>query len=355
MRSVLLLSLLVVGGCKTAPAPAPVPPTPEEELAALLKSIPVECVAPATGSPVECPPAVEATLGNACVVERFDARSGRSTDRLVFVDGLLVREELTLSANAGAVTAFRYDGARRLREQTRCFSASAGASDWSPTWRPALAEVIEAPVDQRAHTVLTYAGDAGVPATADVTSTTGDAGFQLRLCYAYADGHRARRVQTFRDRTATLQTEVRTYAWAKERLQSIDVRRVGLKGTAVASRSSFRVAFTWDDAARLSAYTRGDDTTRFTWDARGRLVSAFNGTASFAWDDRDRLIEMKVGDASLDGHFTWDEGGRIASAQFANGEGYRVVYGTACARDLRAESVTPSIDPFLFYEGKDAL
>jgi hypothetical protein len=91
----------------------------------------------------------------------------------------------------------------------------------------------------------------------------------------------------------------------------------------------------------------------FTWDERGRFV-AF-GDIAIDWDERGRLSGLHPEDADLDGHFEWDESGRIKSATFKSGGGFSVSYGPQCAPGFSPPPVTPSVDGYLFYEGKDEL
>ncbi len=346
-----VLGLLV--GCATSPSgTSSTPPAAEDELTTLLKSIPLDCVVPPGDGGVDCPAPFVAPPG-ACVVQRTDARSGTRTDLLVYVDDRLVHQELTLASNATQVLSLEYDGQQRLLKKRGCFTAGAGEPTWSPSWRPPFA-VYDAAFEERVETTLHYDGDAGVPRIADLTTTSGpDAGVQARVCSWYADARRTKRIQTVRDGSPTMQTQVRTYEWTKARLDAIDSKSLALRGTGVVGRKSARVSFIYDEHGRLSALTTPEATTKFGWNAKGQLESA--GSARFEWNALGQLSALKLGDPALDGTFTWDTGGRIESALFANGEGYRVTYGPGCAKDFRAAEVTPSTEPFLLYEGKDAL
>ena len=151
----------------------------------------------------------------------------------------------------------------------------------------------------------------------------------------------------------TLQTQVRNYAWSKARLDAIELHNLALRGTSVVRRNDAKVTFSYGPGEQLLSITAGPSSTKFTWDPQGRLATY--GTVVFEWNEQDQLAGTKFGDPTLDGRFAWDEGGRIEGASFANGDGYRVAYGAACPRDFRAAGVTPSVEPFLSYEGKDAL
>jgi hypothetical protein len=357
MRSV-LLSLFLLSACRTpsvaepsAPKPAPAP-TPEEEIAALLQSIPPDCVAPTTAPSFECPRAFTAPAGS-CVVERTDTRSGRVTDWLVYVDGLLVRQELTLSSTSRAVTESSWDTARRLVSKTTCFTSSGGEPDWSPTWRP-VDGASETPLQEAVQTSVHFSADEKRAKSADVTlrSANGETK-QVRICSTWDGERKTRRVQTARNGVASMLIEVRAYEFKQSLLSAIDVNALSLKGTSVAGKNHTHVEYTRDASGRLSAWTAGPAHGQYLWDARGRLV-AFN-EAMLGWNDEGRLVKLELGDPALDATFTWDTGGRIESAHFANGEGYRVTYSAACPRELRADGLTPSAAPFLSWEGPDEL
>lgn len=355
MQRLFLCVFLVSCRAPVVSAPAPKPVVSEQdELAALLLSIPAECTAAAPLEAISCP-APEPVPESACVVERFDARSGRLTDRLVYVGDDLVRQEQVVSAHTKEATTLRYDAAHRVTEKTVCFAAGAGEPAWSPAWRPPMA-VYDAPVTEQARTVIQYVGDSRSPRFAQTDSSSGvDEGYRLKRCYAYDEaGRRARRFQTFRTQVpAALQVQSRTYRWTEVGLASIDVKNVSLQGRAVAARSGYRVDFTYDAAGRLKEHQSAGATTRFTYDERGRFT-AYAGI-TFDWDDAGRLRGFHPGDDALDGTFTWDASGRIASATFKNGEGFRVTYGAQCKSGFSPPPVTPSVEGYLFYEGKDEL
>jgi hypothetical protein len=347
-----LLALLVVMACRTSAPETAVekvaaPRSPEEELAALLKSIPPECVAPTSGPDFGCPGAF-VVPPEACVIERVDAKSERVTDWLVYVDGLLVRQELTVSSHAREVTQSEYDASRRLVRKTTCLTSGAGEPSWSPTWRPPFAEY-ETPAQERVLTVVTPGPEGNV---ADVTlRSAGGEGQQVRVCSWSKGAQRVKRIQTVRRAQTALVVDYRTYAFEDERLASMDVRSVSLQGTSVAGRNQVKVAFRYDVQGRLSSYEAGPSRGEYVWDEKGRL-SRFN-TARLAWNEKDQLVKLELGDPAFDGTFTWDEKGRIESAVFGNGEGYRVRYGASCPAELRAEGLTPSAAPFLSYEGRE--
>jgi len=324
------------------PAPAP---SPEEELAALLKSIPPECVAPPSAPDFACPGAFVAPPGS-CVIERVDTKSARVTDWLVYVDGLLVRQELTVSSHANEVTQSEYDAMRRLVRKVTCLTSGAGEPTWSPTWRPPLAEY-ERPAQERVQTVVTPGPEGSV---ADVTlRSAGGEGQQVRVCSWSKGAQQVKRIQTVRRAPTSLVVDHRTYAFVKEQLAAIDVRSVSLQGTSVAGRNQVKVAFSYDAQGRLSSYEAGPTRGEYAWDEKGRL-SRFNG-ARLAWNQSGQLVRLGLGDPAFDGTFTWDEKGRIESAVFGNGEGYRVRYGASCPAELHPASLTPSATPFLSYEG----
>ncbi|MDP1827773.1 MAG: hypothetical protein Q8L48_31155 [Archangium sp.] len=354
MQRLLLCVLLV--SCRPPPVSAPPKPavSEQDELAALLLSIPAECTAAAPLEAVSCP-AADPLTSEACVVERFDTRSGRLTDRLVYEGEDLVRQEQVVSAHTKAATTLRYDAAHRLTEKTACFAAGAGEPSWSPSWRPPMA-VYDAPMNEQTRTVIQYVGDSRSPRFAQTDSSTGaDEGYRMKLCYAYDEaGRRARRFQTFRSQVpAALQVQSRTYRWTETKLASIETKNVSLQGRAVAARSGYRVDFAYDPAGRLSEYQSAGATTRFKYDERGRFI-AYAGI-TFDWDDAGRLRGFHPGDDALDGTFEWDSSGRIASATFKNGDGFRVTYGERCKAGFSPPPVTPSVEGYLFYEGKDEL
>jgi YD repeat-containing protein len=286
------------------------------------------------------------------VVERRDTRTKRLTDRLVYAGTQLVTNEHVVSAHTRAITTLTWDEKNRLREKTTCFSAGAGEPDWAPKWRPPMA-VYEQALTQHSRTRITYDGESSRPAFAQLDSTAGESGSRMKLCYAYDEqGRRARRIQTFRDQTpASLQVESRKYTWSDQRLASIDYRSVALKERSVAGRGQYRVAFAYDDEGRVIEQTvthanQPPSSVRLKYE-HGRLVSY--GDVTLQWDAAGRLTGL------LDGRFEWDESGRIKSATFEHGEGFFVTYGAACAAGFSPPAVTPSVDGYLFYEGKDEL
>jgi hypothetical protein len=347
----LLMSCPPAAVITTAPAAEPKPPSEQAELEALLLSIPPACASIEPLAQLECPPK-PAEAADACVVERYDTRSKRLTDRLVYSGTQLVTNEHVVSAHTRAVTTFTWDDKQRLQEKLTCFSAGAGEPEWAPSWRPPMA-VYEAPLTQLTRTRLTYDGDSERPTFAQIDSSSGETAYKLKLCYAYDEhGRRARRIQTYRDKTpSTLQVESRKYAWTDQQLASIDFRTVALKERSLAGRTRYSVAFTYDPEGHLTGQTvtqpnQQPSTTKLTYE-KGRLVSYADVTIE--WDERGRLRGM------LDGHFDWDESGRIKSGTFKDGEGFFVTYSRTCVPGFSPSPVTPSVDGYLFYEGKDEL
>lgn len=341
-----------------APPPTPKPPSEQTELEALLLSIPPACASIEPLEAIACPPK-QAEPPNACVVERYDTKSKRLTDRLVYAGTQLVTNEHVVSAHTRAVTTSTWDGQHRLRERVTCFTAGAGEPEWFPTWRPPMA-VYEQGLQQQSRTRITYDGESSRPAFAQLDSTAGEASSRMKLCYAYDEhGRRARRIQTYRDQTpAALQVESRKYAWNDQQLASIDFRSVALKERALAGRGRRRAAFSYDERGRLTDQTvtmneQPPSTVRFVYDERGRLRAY--GEVTFEWDEQGRLTALHPGDPELDGRFQWDESGRIKAATFKNGEGFSVTYSQPCAPGFSPPPVTPSVDGYLFYEGKDEL
>ena len=338
MRLLAPLLLAFLPGCQTPPKPKAT--TEQEELTALLLSIPTECAAASPLAQVACPPA-QPEPEDACVVERFDVRSKRLTDRLVFVGEELVREEQVVSSHTREELTLRYDAAHRLTEKTSCFIAGVGPPEWSPTWRPPMA-VYDAPMTQVTRTTISWVGDTRTPRFAQTDSSSD----RMRYCYAYdAEGRRSRRFQTFRAEAepTSLQVQVRSYAYAADaKLASIDVKSLVLQGRALASRKGWRVDFAYDQAGRLSEYNSNGSTTRLQYDDAGRFV-AFS-SITFDWDEAGRLKGFHPGEPALDGQFEWDATGRIAGAKFANGEGFEVKYGARCRAGFSAPPVTPSVE-----------
>ena len=97
----------------------------------------------------------------------------------------------------------------------------------------------------------------------------------------------------------------------------------------------------------------GEFITRFRYDERGRFV-AYAGI-TFDSDDAGRLTGFHPGDPTLDGRFEWDASGRIERATFESGDGYRVTYAPTCPAGFSPPPVTPNVEGYLFYEGKDDL
>ena len=348
MRLFAPLLLLLFSGCQTPPQPKAV--AEQEELTALLLSIPAECAVTSPLEQVTCPPTPPDPEG-ACVVERFDVRSKRPTDRLVYVGEELVREEQIVSSHTREELTLRYDEAHRLTEKTSCFLAGVGEPEWSPTWRPPMA-VYDAPMTQVTRTAISYDGDTRTPRFAKTDSSLD----RMRYCYVYdAQGRRSRRFQTFRAEAqpTSLQVQVRTYAYADAKLSSIDVKSLVLQGRALASRKGWRVDFAYDEAGRLTESNSNGSTTRFQYDEAGRFI-AFS-SITFDWNEGGRLKGFHPGEPALDGQFEWDATGRISRAQFVNGEGFEVRYGSRCAAGFSPPPVTPSVEGYLFYEGKDEL
>lgn len=340
------------------PAATPKPPSEETELEALLLSIPPACASLEPLEAVACPPK-PSEPPNACVVERYDTKTKRLTDRLVYAGTQLVIDEHVVSSHTRAITTLSWDDKNRLQERATCLSAGAGEPEWFPTWRPPMA-VYEQGLQQQGRTRVTYDGDSGRPTFVSIDSTAGEATSRMKLCYAYDEhGRRARRIQTYRDQTpAALQVESRKYAWNDQQLASIDFRTVALKARALAGRGRYRVTFSYDRAGRLTDQSvaindQPPSVVRFTYDAQGRLASY--GDITFDWNEQGRLVGLHPRDAELDGQFEWDDGGRIKSATFKNGEGFSVTYGRTCAPHFSPLPVTPSVDGYLFYEGKDEL
>ncbi|MDP3153415.1 MAG: hypothetical protein Q8N23_12125 [Archangium sp.] len=290
----------------------------------------------------------------ACIVERFDLRSNRLTDRLVYAGSDLVHEERVVSAHTKENTTFTYDEGHRLVEKTLCLNAGAGEPEWHPSWRPPMA-VYDEPLTAQTRTVIFYEGDTRSPRFARIDSSSGEDGYRMKLCYAYdAAGQRARRFQTFRTQVeAALQVQVRSYTRKGGQLSAIETKNLALKGRALAGQTNSRVDFLYDEARRLTGYRTGEYTTRLRYDERGRFV-AFAGT-TFESDDAGRLQRFHAGDPALDGRFEWDASGRIERASFESGDGYRVTYAPTCAAGFSPPPVTPSVEGYLFYEGKDEL
>jgi hypothetical protein len=352
MTDVRLLALLlaVLVGCQTAPKPKA--PSDRDELAALLLSIPAECVAISPLDVVECAPAPPDPEG-ACVVERFDVGTKRLTDRLVYVGEDLVREEQVISSHTREDLTLRYDALHRLVEKRSCFAAGTGEPEWSPSWRPPMA-VFDAPMKQASRTALSYVGDTRRPRFAQSDSTSGADSDRMKLCYAYdAAGNRSRRFQTFRtNRPAELQVNVRAYTWQGAKLSSVVVKDLVLKGQAIARRGGSRTDYAYDKSGRVLE-TSGTSTIPYRYDERGRFI-AF-GQVTFDWDDAGRLAGFHPGDPALDAHFTWDGSGRIVGAKFVSGDGFEVKYGARCAAGFSPPPVTPDVEGYLTYDGKDEL
>ena len=355
MRRRALFCLLFIGCPKSAAVSPPSTPvaSEQEEFAALLTSIPPLCAANAPLDVVVCP-APQPDPEGACVVERFDTRSNRLTDRLVYVGTQLVREEQVASAHTRADSSLTYDSSNRLVEKTVCLAAGQGEPEWSPSWRPPMA-VYEEPYAQQNRTVIFYEGDAGVPRFARIDSTSGDAGYRMKLCYAYdLAGRRSRRFQTYRTEIpGALQVQVRSYAYADAGLASIDVRDVALKGSAVARGTSWRATFIYNASGRLTGMGSSGHITPLGYDAQGHLINY--GDITFDRNDAGQTLGFHPGDDALDGTFEWDATGRIRSATFKSGDGYRVTYGKTCVSGFSPPPVTPDVDGYLFYEGKDEL
>jgi hypothetical protein len=351
-RFTVVLCLIALQGCVKAPAPKPVV-SEQDELAALLLSIPPDCAAATPLEVISCPaPQPEPT--DACIVERRDARSKRLTDRLVYAGTQLLRDEHVVSAHTKLITTLNWDEKQRLTEKLGCFTAGNGEPEWSPTWRPPMA-VYDEGLTQQTRTRIAYDGDTTTPRFAKIDSTSGETGYRMNLCYTYdAVGRRARRYQTYRDGTpAVLQLEVRSYTWKDSKLESIDFRTIGLKERAIAGRTRSLVEFSYDREGRLSEQRSGGSTTHLHYDARGRFTAY--GSISFDWNEAGKLERFTAGDPALDGQFTWDPSGRISTATFKNGEGYQVTYGANCPSGFSPPPVTPSVEGYLFYEGKDEL
>ena len=356
--------LILLSGCQTPPKPKAV--AEQEELTALLQDIPAECASTSPLEQVACAPPPPDPEG-ACVVERFDVRSKRLTDRLVYVGEELVREEQVVSSHTREELTRRYDALHRLTQKTSCFVAGVGEPGWSPPWRPPMA-VYDAPMTQATRTTLSYVGDTRTPRFAQTDSSSD----RMRYCYAYdAAGRRTRRFQTFRTlaQSTSLQVQVRSYTYlapaprpqgqegpTSPLLSSIDVKSLVLQGRALASRKGWRVDFAYDGAGRLTKYNSSGSTTQFQYDAAGRVVAFGSGALiTFDWDEAGRLKGFHPGEPALDGQFEWDATGRISRARFANGEGFEVKYGEHCRAAFSPPPVTPGVEGYLFYEGKDEL
>jgi YD repeat-containing protein len=292
------------------------------------------------------------------VAERFDTPTGRRTDRLLFDGARLVRHDLWISDIQRSTVTYEYDDVGRRVRKDACGVAGAGMAGWHPVWRqpPAWYEQELRSSDVE---VVEYVGDTRRPAYVESISVNETGGetttFGMALCYAYdRQERRRRRFQVHRELSDPgygADTATRTYHYFGNRLVSIDYESFNLHRSGdTKSQSSWSARFEYDKAGRLvSTQSTGGTSRRLEYDERGLLVRA--GQVTFGWNPEGRLASRSLGDVS----FAYDATGRIVEAAHRSGDGYRVEWSDDCAAGLSHPLLTPNVDAWLYFEGRDTL
>ncbi len=170
---------------------------------------------------------------------------------------------LTAQGPAGDVS-YTYDANGNMTSRTD----AQGTTTYTHTARDQLATATHSTNG----TGVTYAYD---PAGRLTTETNGSA----RRAYTYDDLGRLA-TDTLTDPATAAELSAIEYTY------DLDNRltRKTTRGTAGAGSNTY----TYDDASRLTSWTRDGITTDYTWDAAGNRTSA--GSESFTYDERNRLL-----------------------------------------------------------------
>ncbi|MBU1070034.1 hypothetical protein KJ975_10750 [Myxococcota bacterium] len=354
----------------TVPATSPRPPTDRDVIAEWLAEIPAACLAQTPIVPVSCPAPVPDPAG-ACIVEQRDLAGGRMTDRWVFDQGRLLRVESIVSDVQKSTRTYEYDAHGRVVSDTACMTSTGGEPAWYPAWREPLVRY-DSPTTIVTRTDRTYAPGSNVPVFGRMTWTTAFEGKvvsqEMKLCYRFdAGGRRLARYQVYRmnDRPRALDTEVRTYEYKNAQLERTTFSTLNLdlqpeppgRGKApkytIRFKNAWHADFSYDGYGRIIGFESAGSKMTLEYGTHGRLVRY--GSLTLEWDSGDHLVSMKQGGPTFDREYLYHDDGRFLGATYADGAGYRMLYLPGCPDGFVNAAFQPSIDNFLYYEGKDQL
>lgn len=311
---------------------------------ALVASVPAPCLQPSPLLVAACDP-IEAPI-EACLVERLDEATGRTTERFRFLGHRLLRIEADSLTNATSTSAMEYDTAGRLVRRQDCVR-------WT-TPRPR---------ESRVRTEITYLGDTDRPAQATITSTwqegssPGRASLQ-RICYEYAGARRLRRFEVTRNDVAGPATQITvwTNTWDGGARTTFESRVLQLSGAEITQRYGWTAHFQYDPAGRLLGHTEGNLPLRadYEYDRAGHLLTVGAGL-TYTWDEAGHLMSNSGNRPEYNGRYRYDRTGRIEAARFEDGHGWRIRYSERCPAGLAHPRLTPNVDGHLYYEGRDTL
>lgn len=305
-----------------------------------------------------------------CVIESIDQTDSALADRWVFNADRLLMHEMVVSDVQSNTMMFLYDEQDRLVRETVCIQYGAGRPKHHPAWREPMV------YHDQETTVVTqtereYGPVSRVPVFGRIRSTTAfedrSLSDEMRLCYRLDDRQRRlSRYQIYRmsHRPEALDTMVRRYERKGDQLLRIvsETRNFDLHQSSspdavpsylVRHQGLWQADFPHDADNRLVTIESSGSKTHLTYDDHGRLVRW--GSFAFAWDEHDRLITMRQGRASFDRTYLYDTNGRFTGARYDDESGYRLVYGDDCPPDFTHPAITPNVNNFLHYEGKDTL
>ncbi|HEU0032110.1 MAG TPA: hypothetical protein VFQ53_15860 [Kofleriaceae bacterium] len=350
MRVAVAALLIACRGTSGEPAR---PPPPTTDVERWLAEFPPRCLADAPVElPSACPPANDPP--GACIVERVDLVSGLRTDRFIFDRARLVRHEQILSSLEQHTRILSYDARGRWIRELACGITRAGTPAAVTSWHEP--SIVLEPDETVSATERVYDGDARRPSLIDHRMVwrrkTGVRTSHKTRCLTFDHDRRQREYEVWRnsDEPGQLWMIAEQYFYERGRLVQIASRTRQLEAGHFTERMFDTVTFGYDGRGLRAWVRSSNDVTRYAFDLAGRLIASDG--ARLAWDG-PRIAAIRSMKNQLDRTYTYEPGGRLADARYANGGGYHMRYSATCAPDLAHSDFTPNIDELAYWEGKD--